>query len=291
MLKLAVLTDVHANLAALQAVLSHIEERRPDFVLCTGDLVGYGPHPEETVELIRRLRIPVACGNYDDAVGHLRPACGCTFPDQRALEIGSWSLAHAVRHTTRETRAFLASLPRHLFLAATPGGKEAALLDTPPPGVYPLVDPDLENAAAEDAGQKAHQERVDSFRPAPKPQEGFLVHLVHGSVRRLNEYLRYDSPKALFQELAPLTPGNVLVYGHTHQLYHKLAGDVHFVNAGTAGKPTHGNPNVTYAWLEIDRTVGVYGVEVPYDPQPTVLAMREAGAPGELIDLVVDGWS
>lgn len=291
MLKVAVITDIHANLAALQAVLGHIEERRPDFILCAGDLVGYGPYPEETVQLIRRMRIPVVTGNYDDAVGHLRPACGCSFPDQRALEIGSWSLAQAVLHTTKETRVFLANLPRHLFLTASLGGREAAILSTPPPGVYPFLDPALENTDAEDAAKMAYQATVDSFQAAPKPREGFLVHLVHGSVRRLNEYLRENDPKTLFEELAPLTPGNVLLYGHTHQLYHKVAGGVHFINAGTAGKPTHGNPNVTYAWVEIDRTVAVHGMEVPYDPQPTVAAMRDAGAPIELIELVADGWS
>jgi hypothetical protein len=54
----AVITDIHANLPALQAALARIEELGIDEIYCGGDLVGYGPHPNEVVALIAERAIP-----------------------------------------------------------------------------------------------------------------------------------------------------------------------------------------------------------------------------------------
>lgn len=51
-MKLAVFSDIHSNLYALEAVISDIERFLPDSVICCGDLVGYGAHPNEVVEFI-----------------------------------------------------------------------------------------------------------------------------------------------------------------------------------------------------------------------------------------------
>ncbi|WP_066639906.1 metallophosphoesterase family protein [Desulfolucanica intricata] len=65
----AVFADIHSNLHALIAVLNDIDTRKPDFVLCAGDLVGYGPYPNKVVKIIKELNIPTVMGNYDDAIG------------------------------------------------------------------------------------------------------------------------------------------------------------------------------------------------------------------------------
>ena len=56
--RVAVVTDIHANLPALEAALERIEELEVDRVLCGGDLVGYGPHPNEVCALIEERGIP-----------------------------------------------------------------------------------------------------------------------------------------------------------------------------------------------------------------------------------------
>ena len=63
-MKLAVISDIHANLHALEAVLDDLDQADPDLLVCLGDLVGYGAHPNEVVSLIRDRRIPTVMGNY-----------------------------------------------------------------------------------------------------------------------------------------------------------------------------------------------------------------------------------
>jgi putative phosphoesterase len=63
-----IISDIHGDLAALQTVLDRLDNfHRTEFVLCAGDLVGRGPHPDEVVRLIRERGIPTVRGNYDDA--------------------------------------------------------------------------------------------------------------------------------------------------------------------------------------------------------------------------------
>ena len=57
-MKYAVISDVHANLQALETVLSRIEERPVDRIICLGDLVGYNADPNECVEIVREREIP-----------------------------------------------------------------------------------------------------------------------------------------------------------------------------------------------------------------------------------------
>jgi predicted phosphodiesterase len=64
-LRLALLADVHADVDALEAALSRIDGLGCDTVVCAGDLVDYGPYPEETITLLRERRIQCICGNHD----------------------------------------------------------------------------------------------------------------------------------------------------------------------------------------------------------------------------------
>ena len=67
-MKLAVLSDIHGNLAALNAVFEHLEKEAVDLFVCLGDIVGYGPRPDECLQLVAsRCEICVA-GNHDFAV-------------------------------------------------------------------------------------------------------------------------------------------------------------------------------------------------------------------------------
>jgi len=66
-MKTALLSDVHANLEALQAVLQIVDERGADRILCLGDVVGYGASPNECLDLIRELSDMVLLGNHDSA--------------------------------------------------------------------------------------------------------------------------------------------------------------------------------------------------------------------------------
>jgi diadenosine tetraphosphatase ApaH/serine/threonine PP2A family protein phosphatase len=64
-MRIAVLSDVHGNLHALDAVLAAVERERPDAVWCLGDTVGYGPQPSQCCERVRAVAGVTLCGNHD----------------------------------------------------------------------------------------------------------------------------------------------------------------------------------------------------------------------------------
>lgn len=67
-LRIAIFSDVHANVHALRAVLAHIQEQGVDAMACLGDVVGYGGAPQETCTLVRQAARWTVLGNHDAAV-------------------------------------------------------------------------------------------------------------------------------------------------------------------------------------------------------------------------------
>lgn len=66
-MKYAIISDIHGNLEALQSVLDEIARREADEIVCLGDVVGYGPNPNECVQLIREKAQVILAGNHDYA--------------------------------------------------------------------------------------------------------------------------------------------------------------------------------------------------------------------------------
>ncbi len=64
----AVISDIHANLEALKAVLAHIDQQGIEEIVCLGDIVGYGPDPLACLDLVAERCSVVLCGNHDYAV-------------------------------------------------------------------------------------------------------------------------------------------------------------------------------------------------------------------------------
>ena len=75
------------------------------------------------------------------------------------------------------------------------------------------------------------------------------VHLVHGSPRKVNEYLFEDKPARLYERLARAEEADLLVFGHTHKPWIREHGGVLFVNCGSVGKPKDGDPRAAFAVL------------------------------------------
>jgi predicted phosphodiesterase len=67
-MRVAVISDIHGNLAALEAVLAALDADPTDAVWCLGDVVGYGPRPNECCDAVRRRASVALCGNHDLAV-------------------------------------------------------------------------------------------------------------------------------------------------------------------------------------------------------------------------------
>jgi predicted phosphodiesterase len=119
--RVAVISDIHGNLHALEAVLAALDRERPDLVWCLGDLVGYGPHPNRcSSEVAARADLCLA-GNHDLGVlGSL------------SLDDFSYDAAASARWTrevlTEEVRAYLAGLES----TATPSELDAELFHASP---------------------------------------------------------------------------------------------------------------------------------------------------------------
>jgi predicted phosphodiesterase len=232
----AVITDIHANLLALQAALARIDELGVARVYCGGDLVGYGPHPNEVCSLIAERGIPTIYGNYDYAIARELEDCGCAYVDEHDRELGRQSIAWTLAHTDPQSKAFMRDLPFELRL---------------------------------DIG-------------------GVGVHLVHGSPRKVNEYLFEDKPATLYERLAGAERDRVLVFGHTHKPWVHSYGGVLFVNCGSVGKPKDSDPRGAFAVLRpAGDAVEVTIERVEYDAAAVADEVRSAGLPGEYAEKLV----
>jgi len=234
--EIAVITDIHANLPALQAALARIDELGIESVYCGGDLGGYGPHPNEVVALVAERDIPAIYGNYDYAIARDLEDCGCAYVTPHDRELGQGSVEWTLAHTDRRSKEWMRELPFDLRF---------------------------------DVGAAS-------------------VHLVHGSPRKVNEYLFEDKPARLYERLAAAEDAGVMVFGHTHKPWVRSYGGVLFVNCGSVGKPKDGDPRGAFAVLR--ETAG--GVEatierVAYDAEAVAAEVRDSGLPAEFADKLV----
>lgn len=235
-MKIAVISDVHSNIFALAAVIKDMNKHQIDHIVCTGDLVGYCPFPNQVINLIRELNISTIMGNYDDAVGNELMVCGCDYSDPKDVENSSISLNWTINETKLENKIFLKGLPVSEVMAF----------------------------------------------------EEKAIRFVHGSPRKLNEYLKEGSKEA--EEIMADLAEDILVCGHTHKPYCRKYGEKLLVNAGSVGKPETGNPNANYVILNVrGGEVMVETVEVLYDHEKTAKAIEDCGLPKEFAELVRTG--
>ncbi|HEX6313930.1 MAG TPA: metallophosphoesterase family protein [Gemmatimonadaceae bacterium] len=113
-MRYALISDIHANLPALDAVLEDIEGRKVTATLHLGDLVGYAPWPNEVVARLAQLGIAGVSGNYDSTVGLAYKHCGCRYEDPRQEALSHRSFEWTLGACTPATRRVLASLPFRL---------------------------------------------------------------------------------------------------------------------------------------------------------------------------------
>ncbi|MBE0475650.1 MAG: metallophosphoesterase family protein [Coriobacteriia bacterium] len=137
---IALFSDVHANLDALKAVLDDIDAAGVSERYCLGDLVGYGPDPNEVVDLIRSSGIPTIRGNYDEGIGGRLGACGCYYGTQQARDDGAASYEFTVAAVDDERAGWLAGLPDSVRLEE--GGARVLLTHGSPRKINEYLLPD-----------------------------------------------------------------------------------------------------------------------------------------------------
>ena len=246
-MKIALFSDIHANLPALEAFFRDVETRNPDSIYCLGDLVGYNVWPNEVIRAIRKRHIPTIAGNYDFGIGRHSDDCGCAYKTDEEKSNGSISISLTNSIINDEERAYLRSLPAHLH-----------------------VEFQLNN---------------DTLK----------LSLVHGSPRKINEYLFEDRPEKSLLRILEKDDADILCFGHTHQPYHRILnsgsqGQDHFrhaINIGSVGKPKDRDTRGCYVLLTIDEqssirvkdSIQVEFIRFEYDIERAARAVEESVLP------------
>ena len=121
-MRYALISDIHANLPALEAVVSDVDRRNGiDGLFHLGDLVGYAPWPNETVALLEERRIPGIAGNYDSTVATDYEHCGCKYEDPRQEELSHLSYEWTRANVSAATKRHLGALPFRIDLRPAGG--------------------------------------------------------------------------------------------------------------------------------------------------------------------------
>ena len=244
-MKYALISDIHANLPALEAVLAHAAGL-VDATYHLGDLVGYAPWPDETVALLRERGIPGIAGNYDSTVATNYKHCGCKYEDPRQEELSHLSYQWTLKKVSGDTRAFLGALPF----------------------------------------------RID-LRPLGGHLGGPTLTLVHGNQTLNTVYVtaeRSDDFLAKMGNALGASAGDIVAFGHTHVPFHRIVGDVHFVNTGSVGRPKDGDWRAGYAIVDVAAdAVRVEFPRVEYDIDRAMAGIRSSTLPHEFADYLRSG--
>jgi putative phosphoesterase len=231
-MRIAVFSDIHSNQHALDKVLEDIEKQKPDKVFCLGDLVGYGPRPNQVIEIIRESQIPTIMGNYDEGVGFEKGDCGCAYVTDEEKLNGQKSVEWTTDQVTPQNKEYLRNL-------------------------YDKIKFEV---------------------------DGYEILLVHGSPRRINEYLYEDRPESSLTRMLESIDVDLLVCGHTHKPYHRIVESIRIINDGSVGKPKDGDPRACYAVIEIGETIEVDFKRVKYPIAPVVEEIINVGLPRAFAD-------
>lgn len=257
-MRIALFSDIHANLPALEACLKSIGEQKPDAVYCLGDLVGYNIWPNEVINEIRKRGIPVIAGNYDFGIGRTSDDCGCAYKTDHEKEMGKVSISYTNSIMKQEERNYLRTLPAHLKIEFQLNNDKLNLL------------------------------------------------LVHGSPRKINEYLFEDREEKSLWRIMEQADADILCFGHTHKPYHRLLPALpdenqhfrHAINIGSVGKPKDGNPQGCYVLLNITEASSVFNPQsitvnfsrFSYDVEKAAKAVEDSPLPNEYAEMLRKGY-
>ena len=140
-MRTALVSDVHGNAVALEAVLADLERRPVDQVVALGDMAQGGPQPAEVIDRVVALGWPVVLGNADDFL--LDPDAGAEQATERQLEVRAWSVERLGAERLETIRGFAPTVEAelgggHTLLAfhGSPGSYDDFLFPATPDGVF-----------------------------------------------------------------------------------------------------------------------------------------------------------
>ncbi|PZO15526.1 MAG: metallophosphatase family protein [Leptolyngbya foveolarum] len=255
-MKIAVISCIHGNLAALEAVLADIDQQGAAQTFCLGDLVGYGPYPNEVVAMIRDRQIPSCQGCWDEDIIDGLNACECSYPSLLAEKRGRLAHEWTDAEVTAETREYLAQMPlalRHenlYFVHGSPQSQHEYLL--PETSAFIALERVLATGADILFCGHTHVPYVRTL------SDGQLqIRVVNGDESASKNTLK-NPPEQHSQTLT--TPLKQII------------------NAGSVGEPRHGKHQATYVIYDTLSKQTSFR-EVDYDYAQTCAAIIDKGLP------------
>jgi predicted phosphodiesterase len=268
-MRVLVLSDIHGNLVALETVLNAMAGQF-DTIWCLGDIVGYGPHPNECVDLIRARASLCVMGNHDlAAVGH--PDIDVENFNPHARQAVLWTR----EQLTPENRDFLAQLPDQ-----------------------PVQPPELDTLLVTHASPR---EPVWEYLLTPNvawenfclfPHEICLVGHTHKpAIYRWHLYHEVDLEQINAVTDEELVAEVALLHPPVGARIHLETGADRrvIVNPGSVGQPRDNDARAAFAILDLEQRIWRYE-RVPYAIELTQAQMRAANLPRRLIDRLSYGW-
>lgn len=238
-MRLALVSDIHANLEALQATLADIAAQRVDRIVCLGDIVGYNTKPAECLALIRDRNALCVAGNHDLAVGGRRSTADFS---ARAARAAAWTR----QRLSEQDLAFLGDLP----LQATIDNRVVA--------VHGALHPEQ---GCESVRLDNDERRLLSFAALQAHPSGARI-CAFGHTHRAGIFELRDGSVTERTEWGPET-----------QLHE---GAYYLINPGTVGEPRSRDRRASYMVLDLARQT-VMLRQVDYDTALPFIATREAG--------------
>ena len=271
-MRILVLSDIHGNLAALESVLAAATGQY-DTIWCLGDVVGYGPRPNECIALVREKAAVCVMGNHDWAVLG-RPGINVDDFNPQARQAVLWTR----ERLTPENRAYLDGLPD---VPVHPAGEREILLTHASPRepvweyiLTPTVALENFDASDEPICLVGHTHKPAIFRwqllEAQRAAEA-------GDEPEAASHARM----ATVDYLQPRTGAPIQLETSPQQRL--------IVNPGSVGQPRDNDARAAYAILDLEQMTWDY-VRIPYPIELTQNQMRAAKLPKRLIDRLSFGW-
>ena len=253
-MKLALFSDIHANLPALEAFFADLEIRKPDAVYCLGDLVGYNIWPNEVINEIRKRGIPTIAGNYDYGVGRSSDDCGCAYKSDSEKDMGSQSIALTNQLVGPDERRYLRTLPAHMQLEFQLNSDNLFLL--------------MVHGSPRKINEYLFEDR----------DEKSMMRIMEGSNADILFFGHTHKPYHRTFE---------------YELDGKIAYR-HAINLGSIGKPKDGDPRGCYVLLTLNEnsskfdksSIEVEFIRVAYDVEKAAKAVEESILPNEYADML-----
>lgn len=236
-MRLAIISDIHANIEALSTSLREITAAQVDRIICLGDIVGYNANPSECIALLREAAALCVAGNHDRAVAGQVKTTSFSAAAARAV---AWTR----RHLTADELDFLAGLPSQLSIEDCLVAVHQTL--------HRIEDCEMAGLDSEERRQLTFQALMHHPSRARICAFGHTHQVGIYELRDERSY-SHDKPEVPLRD-----------------------GAMYLVNPGTVGQPRSADRRATFMLLDTDsKAVSIR--RVPYDARAALAKARKAG--------------